>query len=186
MPRVLFASSLPLQVNANANTIRVETVLAYEEIQNGQPVLVAAPQPTTETWELERYEPFETQREFVLAVKVDIPANVTLPQTLNFTVNLADLKLFANTVSTATRSAPLDVQIFGSDRGSSDPKEFFTGRLVEATQTTPITASLTINTRPSPNELIRVPTLKIQPNVKEADAIGSTPKKLVPPGKTRR
>jgi pyrrolidone-carboxylate peptidase len=187
-PRVI-AGALPLTVNANPNAIKVEPVLAYENVQNNQTVLVETPkitntiQPPTDLWEVERYEPFETQREFVLAVKIDVPQNVTLPVTLDFKVLLPKLKKFVEEATTATLGVSYESWRFGMEHYGDEPKNFFTGNMVDGTQAAPVTASLTINTRPSPNDLIKVGNITIKPNVKEEDVAGSTPKKLVAPGK---
>ncbi|MEP6849668.1 MAG: IPT/TIG domain-containing protein [Acidobacteriota bacterium] len=184
-PRIQ-AGGLPLQVNADADkTITIEPVLAYRDQNNN---LIAAPvfrnnlQPATDVWEVERYEPFETdaQREFLMAVKVGIPDKVDLPVTLNFTVNPGTIKLFADGSTTPKAAKPLDVSVFGSQRSSDKPGEFFTGQLAQASLNQTVTASLTISDPVGPDDLVAVPTLSIKPNVKEDMSL--TPRRLVPPG----
>lgn len=178
-PRVISAS-LPVDVEALASVIKVEPVLAYKETQGQQTVLKAAPAIANVAggaWEMERYEPHENQLEYVLAVKVTIPPILhrQLPITLKFTVNAADVKLYADGSSSPSSEAPLTKFV---GRQSSDPKEFFTGTLVNPPANT--TFDLVITSNILLDVLFEVPNLKILPNVKEESG---TPRKLVPQGK---
>jgi pyrrolidone-carboxylate peptidase len=192
----LVAGGLPVTVNADAAAITVEPVLAYEEMRNGQRVLVPAPNfqnnfsTPAKIWEQERNEPFEAQRELVLAVKINVPPNVTLPNDTKLTLRVDKamaLELFKRTDSTSSPGSPLSV--FGGDRSSRKPEDFFTGDLLvpsSAPAGTYITRTITLPNRViAPDELFKViegtSYLGIKPNVVESNVTGPD-KRLVPPG----
>ena len=172
-PRIRIGG-LPLEVNSAAGQIRVSPVIAY---RNDQGELFEAAQLMPDVFDLERFEPFENQREYLLAVRLDVPDDVSLPQTLNFAVDVARP---LTTVPTSNEG-PLG-QNFGTARNSREPREFFTGRLIEATGSAPVTASITITEQPKSTALFAVGDIGIKPNVVEAAASGNSPRKLVPPG----
>src|SRR5205085_10347109 len=147
--------------------ITIEPTVVYKAAQN-QLVSVT---------ELERFEPFETQREYVLAVKIDVPVGTPLPQTITFIVRNPQIQLSTG------GNKPLQIpniffpsgDIFASGRSNaSDPSLFFTGNLARDNQQ----ATLTINSRPDPNDWIEISALKVIPNNVEDAALT----KLVPPG----
>lgn len=198
-PYVRNDAALPLEVNPAANTVMVESVLAFEDVQNGQPILVAAPlvqnslAPTTSVWELERYEPFETQREFFLAVRVTIPPTVQSAFELKFTVKDSDMKLLGDTETVVTSGPIIDGTVFGTNRGDKplpapqtgvkgEPKEFFTGTLLTPTPSNqPVTVNIPAGA--NANQLFKVGSLNIISNNKDEDATASPLRKLIPPGK---
>lgn len=174
---------LPVSVNPLATAIRVEPTLAYRDA-NGQ--MVASPNS-----EIERYEPFETQREYVLAVKLTVPAGTSFPQTIRFKVKQVQMRVLPIGTSTPQNKAPLDIPnaLFGRNRirgannvPTTDPQLFFTGTLLEVNRE----FSITINSAPNPNDLIAVAESNVMPNKIEVGP--STPSdayltRLVPPGR---
>lgn len=174
-PRIR-TGGLPLEVNPNPSAIKVTPVLAYID-DEGDPQAA----PNFETYQnlfgVERVEPFEDQREYVLAVTIDAPNNTPFPLTLDFSVRQVLLKGFVDNPTAATPGSPLGTHFPG--RSSAQPTEFFTGMLAQLNSN----ASLVVNERPKVHELFAIPNLKIKPNILEADATSSSPRKLVPPGK---
>jgi len=169
-PPRLRVGGLPVSVNPLASAIGVEPTLAYRDA-NSQ--LVA-------TSEIERYESFETQRQYVLAVKLNVPAGTSFPQTIRFKVKRTQMSL---STSPSQEKPPLeipDVQFGRNRRTAKDPQLFFTGTLSEVNQEFPIT----INSIPSTNDLIEVVGFNVVPNQLEVGppATGNLTK-LVPPGK---
>jgi transcriptional regulator with XRE-family HTH domain len=109
LPPATRAGTLPVQVNApQANEIVVD-------------VRIARLNPTTNKLEpvadLVRNEPFEPQQQYVLAAKVSLGAGVQPSQTLTFDVS-------------STLAAPPLGSIFGPNRSSSLPEQFFNGTTV--------------------------------------------------------
>ena len=194
----LVVGGLPVSVNSNASAIKVEPILAYEETVGGITTLVVAPKQSnvlsipTETWEMVRNEPFETQREYFLAVKVNVPAGVVLPNDtkLTFRIDRAmSLELFKPTDTISRMGYPLSEFSGNSNRSSNKPEDFFTGNLLVSSSAPPLTNRKITLTLPNgtipPDTIIKIvegtDSMKLQPNVKESNISGAS-KKLVPPG----
>lgn len=167
------AGGLPVIVKG---TITVELTVAYRDEKN---LLVEAPaagqqQTGVVTREVERFEPFEKPREYVLAARISVPSNVSAGQTLTFTVDNTGMIAGAGNKPLDIRFGSFNASIgFAGGRESAfEPERFFTGNLAHKTQT----ATLKLTTRPNPNDLIEVPGLTCHPNNDEDTG------KLVPPG----
>jgi pyrrolidone-carboxylate peptidase/uncharacterized protein (DUF2249 family) len=181
---------LPVRVKP-VGKITITPKLAY---RNAQGNLIAA-QPISQQlqgeriWEMERDEPFETQRPFVLAVNLDVPLDVPLPQTLTFNIpSLPEMRVLHGNSNTAVAEAPLGIKdnanrlVFENDRAqANDLTRFFTGELLKVNKQVSIT--INPNSRPAANDLIEVPGLDIVPNNKEVAASGGASRRLVPPGR---
>lgn len=167
------AGNLPVKVKG---TITVELTVAYRNSNN---VLVEAPaagqqQAGLVTREVERFEPFETPREYVLAAKITVPNNVSPNQTLTFTVDNAAMIAGAGNRPLEIRYGALSTTVgFAAGRETAfEPDKFFTGNLAQKNKT----ATLKLTVRPNSNDLIEVPGLTCHPNNDEDTG------KLVPPG----
>lgn len=126
--------------------------------------------------EIERFEPHETPREYVLAAMIQGPNNRTSDITITFpTVTFA--------MKSGTGNKPLklpDTSQFPEGRGNIiDPKMFFSGNLVNQAQ-------LTLNIRQSDTlpKLIAFTNGNLFPNLfEEVISNTTTLSKVVPPGK---
>lgn len=116
---------------------------------------------------IDRSEPHETQRQYVLAAKVTSPTGNNSAMTVNFPS--VSISLNSSPLSMANGREPIP------DRSSSAISDFFTGDLINRTS-----LSLTIPANANPNLLYRFNNATIQPNHKEDPASGLN---LVPPGK---
>lgn len=167
----LVAGGLPVTVNPGITEIEVDPTLAYRDEQGKL-------QATTD---IERFEPHEAQRQYVLAAKIKIPSGVSFPLTLNFKVSDAKMLVSAGG-GTPVERPPLE---FSRDKlrrnrdQAKDPKLFFTGNLVQTNQQ----ISLTLDSRPNSNELVEISGFSIAPNqVEDGPAAPQALTKLVPPG----
>lgn len=169
-PRVV-PQGLPVSVTINvpAADYTIEPKLAYEKQVGSQIELV-------EVNKIERLEPHETPRKYVLAAKVTAPirnSNVTITfPTITFAMKLR------------TGDKPLELPDplfqFPEGRGNiNDPKKFFSGNLVNQTQLT-----LNVSQTADLSKLIAFNNGDLFPNLFEETAAGSPTNftKVVPPG----
>ena len=164
LPRVE-AGGLPVTVNEVVviTTIGITPLLVKVDNQG---------QPNNAGMEIERFEPFEIPREtYSLGVMLNIPANTPLPQTLTFRVT--GVRLLAGGVQGPPLNIP-GANFVGGRSTLQDPTRFFSGTLAQVNQQ----VSITINTRPDPNQINRIADLSISAN--QVEDAGLT--KLVPPG----
>ncbi len=175
-PPRLRTGSLPVTVNPNAGAIKITPTLAYKE--NGQLVEV-------QNNELIRYEPFETQRDYVLALKMEVPRSARLPQTLIVKVLRAEIKVVKGGNEKSLPPLRLDNPNypdyqFNDERASETRSQiFFTGNLaIDGTEQT-----ITIRPTSQGTFLKEVTNMTVMPNNKEVIDANGILRKLVPPGK---
>jgi pyrrolidone-carboxylate peptidase len=161
-PPRLRTGGLPVTVN-QLTEIRVEPTLAYYDEQGNL-------QPSTV---IERYEPHEVQREYVLAAKVTKPRDVTTDVTVRFpSVSfLMRGKRNGNFINDAPLRMPDNPQFPGNRGGNSTVGSFFTGSLANQAE-----LSLKIPQGADLSKLIPFDNAGIKPNQFE-DGVN-----LVPPG----
>ncbi|MBC8031819.1 MAG: IPT/TIG domain-containing protein, partial [Pyrinomonadaceae bacterium] len=150
--------TLPVIVSALPGTINVTLTLAYRD-ENANLIAVS---------EVVRNEPFDPQRQYLLAAMISLGAGVSKNQTLTFTV------------STTAMSAPLvGIPLINFNRGrdSATPTSFFTGELAEKGKK----GTIDLNSA-DVSKLVAVSGLNIKPNNVEEPITGALTK-LVPPGK---
>lgn len=184
----LIAGGLSVTVNPPVTEIEVEPTLAYYDDQGKL-------QPATD---IERFEPHEVQRQYVLAAKVKLPPNTTLPVTLR-KLKLDEKKIQITENGVLVDKPPLQfpdpnlslppnqrnnpkTMISRDDfqRGrdqESDIAKFFSGELVGQTA-----ISLTINQGDDLTKPIAFTNGKIIPNQYEESTTRGVLIKLVPPG----
>jgi transcriptional regulator with XRE-family HTH domain/pyrrolidone-carboxylate peptidase len=170
LPPAARTGALPVIVHPPTSEIRVEPTLAYRVNPNDP--LTECPQALNAPagmLEIERYEPFEAQREFVLAIKVNVGGLVTTAQTLNFTVRTVQM----------TPSGPLAGTGIGGNRQSENRIKAFFSKVVEVSQH----VSVEVRQGDTLVELKQgTTTFAIVPNNVEADVPSGQVPKLVPPG----
>lgn len=188
---------LPVQVNPLpvVTKVVVTPTLAYKDAQNQNklaesPVIFDIPSPSAQgarevVRELERYEPFETPLEYVVAVKLQFPSSVTFTNPEKVEINITDvlMSVYRDNAPSTSPATPLSGTGFQRGReGVNDKTAFFKGTLLTANQ--PIT--LTVDKRPGLNDLFDLG-LTIIPNTHENPdtSTGAQPTpltELVPPG----
>ncbi|HEX8774986.1 MAG TPA: IPT/TIG domain-containing protein [Pyrinomonadaceae bacterium] len=161
MPAVK-AGDLPVIVSAPvAGELTISLTLVYQD-ESSPPKLI----PTSI---LERNEPFEIQRDYLLQARIVLGGGVTQEQTLTFKVDSVSM------------AAPLAGLGFGRNRNSNNPELFFTGTLAQSG------SHVTVNLRGKDlSKPIVVAGLTIKPNNLEVGTITSRNSpldKLVPPGR---
>lgn len=170
-PRVV-PQGLPVSVSLNvpAADYTVDPKLAYEKQVGNQIELV-------EVNKIERLEPHEPPRKYVLAARVTAPVR-TSDVTITFpTVNFA--------MKSGTGDKPLRLPMseqFLEGRGNIiDPKKFFAGNLVNRTQLT-----LSVSQNADLSRLIAFDNSDLFPNLFEEATVSGGPTtflKVVPPGR---
>lgn len=158
----LRTGGLPVRVN-QITDIRIEPTLAYYDDQGKL-------QPVTE---MERYEPHEAQRAYLLAAKVARPSNLTTDVTITFpSINfLMKGRRNGSFANEAPLRMPTDPQFPGNRGSNSNVTSFFNGDLVSQSA-----LSLKISQSADLSKLIAFENATIKPNQFE-DGVN-----LVPPG----
>lgn len=180
-PAVVGSNPLPVTVQ-NATQIAVTPTLVYVDPQNAnariesQSLFTLQGEPVRE---IERFEPFETQREYRLAVKLTFPTNFSFPATLKFRISTLEMRMVKNRgTNAAVTTAPVSEAPLASTnfigRDSNNMATNFFSTLGPVGQE----VTISVPSRPSGNTPFELAALKIIPNNKEETATA----KLVPPG----
>ncbi|HET7462475.1 MAG TPA: carboxypeptidase regulatory-like domain-containing protein [Longimicrobium sp.] len=182
VPRLLGLGTLPVSVAA---AIVLTPVLAYRTDPNDPATLTLAPtvaipaggSQNESVWQLERVEPFEAERRYWAALRIDA-SPPTRQRSLTVKVASAQLELRAANGTSQVGQAPLAIPraSFQGDRGvARTPDRFFTGTLHETGRQ--VTVTIAANT--AVGKLIDLG-LEVRPNLKEDTSV--SPIRLVPPG----
>lgn len=181
LPAVIGSNPLPVTVQS-ATQIAVIPTLVFVDPLNPNARIESPSLFTLQgepVREVERFEPFETQRVYRLAVKLTFPSSFSFPATLKFKISTLEMRMVKNrgtntAVTTAPVSeAPLANTSFIGRTANNTAANFFA-------QLGPVNQEVTITlaSRPSGSIPIELPGLTIAPNTREETGQN----KLVPPG----
>jgi DNA-binding XRE family transcriptional regulator/pyrrolidone-carboxylate peptidase len=182
-PAVIGSNPLPVTVREPTEIV-VTPTLTFRDPQNPNVptearVLFTLPSGGAQVAvrEVERYELFETQIQYTLAVKLNFPANFSFQNevTLKFRIKEIQMRVLLENQTTPEQKPPLEGTDFtGIRETDTNANHFFEGLPQPGQEIT-----IRLTSRPSPNTPIELTSFKIVPNNREELAQS----KLVPPGK---
>ena len=159
LPPAVRYGTLPVVVSAPPGTINITLTLAYQDPTDATNLI-----PVTA---LERNEPFEPQRQYLLAAMLSLGTGVSRDQLLTFTVS---------NIAMAPPLVGIPLITFDRGRDGGTATSFFTGELAQRGKK----GTINLNSA-NITKLVPVANLTITPNNHEEPLTG-TITKFVPPG----